>query len=794
MLQNYFKTAFRNLAKNKGYSAINVAGLAVGMTVAMLVGLWIHDELSFNKYHQHYDRVAQLMVHKTFNGERYSMIWNPYHMGTVTREAYGSDFKYVQMSTVSQGHILAYGDKKLTKTGNFMEARSPEMLSLRMVRGTRTGLQEPGSILLSESVARAFFGDADPLDKIMEINNKMTVKVTGVYEDLPYNSDFKDLLFVAPWELYLSGEPHIEQVPNPWDNNSFQTFVQLAEHADVEKVSAKMKNLIASKMPREDALLLKPEVFLHPMAKWHLYSEFRNGVNTGGRIQFVWLFGMIGGFVLLLACINFMNLSTARSEKRAKEVGVRKAIGSSRSQLVSQFFSESLLVAAFALVVSLVLVLLILPAFNAVADKRMAILWTTPLFYLATLAFMLFTGLVAGLYPALYLSSFQPVKVLKGTFKLGRLAALPRKVLVVVQFTVSVVLIIGTIVVFRQVQFAKDRPIGYNRDGLLIMSMTPDIQRQFNVIRDELKRSGAVVEAAMAANPTTEYYVIVDGFTWKGKDPSVSMGFPFNNVTPEYGKTIGWTIKEGRDFSREFTTDSSAFILNEAAVKIMGLKNPVGETVLRDSRTFTVIGVIKDIINESPYRPVVPSIFHMSNMQSNVVTMKINRSLSPDKALGEIGKVFKRYNPATPFEYRFVDQEYAKKFGDEERVGKLTSFFAVLAILISCLGLFGLASFVAEQRTKEIGVRKVLGASVGSVWGLLSKDFLTLVLLSCLLASPIAWYFLSGWLQQYEYRTEIAWWIFLVSAVGAVVLTLLTVSYQAIKAALLNPVKSLRSE
>ncbi|MCW3116040.1 MAG: FtsX-like permease family protein, partial [Chitinophagaceae bacterium] len=512
-------------------------------------------------------------------------------------------------------------------------------------------------------------------------------------------------------------------------------------------------------------------------------------------IQYVWLFGIIGVFVLLLACINFMNLSTARSEKRAKEVGIRKAVGSLRTQLVVQFFSESLLVALLAFVLSIVLVQLILPFFNEVAGKKMSILWANPLFWLLGIGFSLITGLIAGSYPALYLSSFNPVKVLKGTFRAGRLAAIPRKVLVVVQFTVSVILIIGTIIVFRQIQFAKSRPIGYSRDGLITLPMvTTDIHNHFEVVKNELVNSGAIASMTEAGSPTTAVWSTNAGFDWKGKDPGLAVEFPNIDVSYDYGKTVGWQFKEGRDFSREFLTDSTAFVLNETAAKFVGIKNPVGETLKWDGVPFKIIGVIKDMVVESPYAAVRPTLFHLSTYPGSVVIAKINPTASVSDSLRKIETVFKKYNPAQPFDYQFVDEEYAKKFGNEQRVGKLSSFFAALAIFISCLGLFGMASFVAEQRTKEIGVRKVLGASVFNLWRLLSKDFVLLVLLSCAIAIPIAYYFLHEWLLRYEYRTEISWWIFAASCFGALIITLLTVSFQSIKAALMNPVKSLRTE
>jgi ABC-type antimicrobial peptide transport system permease subunit len=764
------------------------------MSVAILIGLWIYDELSYDKYHENYDRIAQVMQNQNYNGQIATHTSMPYQMAQEIRNNYGSDFKYVLQSSWTSGHILAYGEKKFSKSGNFFEPQVTDMLSLKMLRGTRVALNEPHSIILSESYAKAFFGDADPMDKLMKLDNKTDVKVTGIYEDLPYNSSFRDMYYVMPWELYMITNPWIKTMEDPWGSNFTQAFVQIADNADMASVSKKIVNVKLNKVSKEDRRY-NPLLFLHPLSKWHLFPEFKDGRNIGGRIEFVWLFGIIGIFVLLLACINFMNLSTARSEKRAKEVGIRKSIGSVRSQLIVQFFSESLLVVAFAFGLSLVLVNFALPFFNELADKKMSILWTNPIFWLAGITFSILTGLIAGSYPALYLSSFQPVKVLKGTFRVGRFASIPRKVLVVLQFTVSVTLIIGTIIVFRQIQHAKDRPIGYNRDGLInIFMMTSDIHNHFEAVRNELISSGAILEMTESGSPTTQVWNTNGGFDWEGKDPGLAVDFPNNGVTHGYGKTVGWQFKLGRDFSKEFATDSAAFIINESAVKFMGFKNPIGKILKWNGRPYTIIGVIKDMVVESPYAPTRGSLFHISRDSENVMILKLNPNKSSREALAQIENIFKKYNPAAPFEYKFVDEEYSRKFGDEERVGKLATFFAILAIFISCLGLFGLASFVAEQRTKEIGVRKVLGASVINLWQLLSKDFVILVLISCFIAIPISYFYLNSWLQRYEYRAEISWWVFVASVAGALFITLLTVSFQAIRAATANPVKSLKTE
>jgi putative ABC transport system permease protein len=541
-------------------------------------------------------------------------------------------------------------------------------------------------------------------------------------------------------------------------------------------------------------LSFKAQVFMQPMSKWHLYQEFKNGVNTGGEIQFVKMFILIGVFVLLLACINFMNLSTARSEKRAKEVGVRKAVGSLRSQLIAQFYAESALLAFLAFILALVLVEIALPAFNQVAGRDIRTPYGQPVFWLAALLFTLFTAFIAGSYPALYLSSFSPVKVLKGTFKAGRLAAIPRKALVVLQFTVSVALIIGTVVIFMEVQYSKNRPVGYNQQGLLqIQLKTEGIPKHFDAFREELIRTGAVVAAGESDSPMTDIWSNYSDLSWAGKDPNLQLDFGVIAVDTDYGKTVGWKVTDGRDFSRDFAGDASAMIINEAAAKFMGLKHPVGQ-VIQWMRPYKIVGVTKDMVMTSPFEPVKPAVFRFLTDLGSVVHIRVNPKMSLAEALPKIKKVYSKYDAESPFDYHFTDKEYATKFALEERIGTLAGVFTLLAIIISCLGLFGMATFVAEQRKKEIGVRKVLGASVTGLWRMLSTEFMILVAIALLVAMPLSGYLMKQWLQHYTYRVPLSWWLFAGTGVGALLLTLLTVSWQSIKAAMANPVNSLKTE
>jgi putative ABC transport system permease protein len=794
MIKNYFRIAWRNLVKSKGYSAINIGGLAVGMAVAMMIGLWVHDEFTFDRYHKNYDRIAQVMQHANFNGKIESQTANPALMGPEIRAKYGSDFKYVIQSSWTGDHLLSVGDKHITAVGNYFEAGAPDMLTLNMIRGTRDGLKDPYSILLSASVAESIFGKDDPINKTVKVDRLADLKVTGVYEDLPYNTSFRSIKIMMPWDLWLIQNPWAKKMDEPWGSNFSQTFVQIADNADMKKVSARIKNVKLNNVSKEEAKY-QWVVFLQPMSKWNLHNEFKNGVNTGGNIKYVRLFGIIGIFVLILACINFMNLATARSEKRAKEVGIRKAIGSLRWQLVRQFFAESYLVVLLAFILCLVLVVVLMPLFNQVAGKKIEIPWSNPVFWLSSLAFILLTGLLSGSYPALYLSSFQPLKVLKGTFRVGKLASIPRKVLVVLQFTISVMLMIGTIIVYQQIQHAKNRPIGYHQNGLVSLSMEKEIREHYEAVRTELKSSGSIVEMAASNSPLTQVWNTNGGFNWEGKDPNLAVDFPNNRVSYEFGKTVNWKIREGRDFSREFARDSAAFVINESAAKFLNMGDPVGKTLTWNEQPFTIIGIVNDIMQESPFYPVRPTLYHISTYDNmgNVI-VRLNPSQNVRQSLAGIEKVWKKYASDVPFDYKFVDEEFGGKFVAMERIGKLASYFAILAIFISCLGLFGMASFVAEQRTREIGIRKVLGASILNLWRLLSKEFVILVLLSCILATPIAWYYLDSWLTNYDYRIEIRWQVFAMAALVALAITLITVSFQAIKAAIANPVKSLRTE
>ena len=800
MYKNYFKIGYRNLIRNKAYSTINTGGLAIGLAVAMLIGLWVYDELTFNRYHENHDRVAQVMQHQKINDEIGTLPALPIPLKAELLSQHGDDFENIILAFWPQNLIISHEEAKVTTLGNFMEGDVITMFSLNMLEGTNNALTEPGSIIISETLSQILFDESNPIGEMMKIDNEMDVLVTGVYEDFPKNSTFYDITFIAPWKLYETSQDWIRQsaLENDWSNNSFQLYAKLSQHADMDKVSEKIKTAKINNIS-EGEKAQNPEIFLHPMNEWHLKSAWENGVQTGGLIQFVNLFAIIGALDLLLACINFMNLSTAQSERRSKEVGIRKSIGSLRGQLIGQFLIESFIVVILAFVLSLCIISLAMPYFNVLVDKDIGIPIGNIYFWIFSLGFIVVTALLAGSYPAFYLSSFRPIIVLKGAFKAGPSAMVFRKVLVVIQFSASIALIIGTLLVQKQIEHAKNRPMGYSTDGtIMLWSNSADFFGKFELLRNELKRKDAIVEMSESTSPLTQIFGYTSSLNWEGKNPDYVVNFGRVAVTPEYGQTIGWEINQGRDFSRNIISDSLALILNRKAVEEMGLKDPIGMVIRSgegpSARNYHVIGIINDLVIQSPFDELTPIVFTKSNSSMNCMTIKLNPNKSTSASLSIIEDVFKQHVPSVPLDYKFTDQEHGLKFAAEERIGTLSGIFAVIAIFISCLGIFGMASFVAEKRTKEIGIRKVLGASVVGIWKMMAYGFVVLVVLSCLIAIPIAYFTLDSWLDGFEYRTSIHWSVFVLAGLGAVIITMVTVSYHAISSAFGNPLKSLRSE
>ncbi len=788
MFRNFLTIALRNLQKHRVHSIINIAGLAAGMAITLLIGFWITDELAFDHYAPEYRRIGIAMHYSYLNDQNGTGDVTPIPWGDAFRNQYPDLFTRTAMSDGSGFEaLMSYGEKVVSGRVVWAQMELPQMFGFRFVKGDVASAKDPSTVLISQSLATALFGNTDPIGRTVKGGNQVEFRVGGVYEDLPRNNRFYGLEAILPWYNKVNSYFNTN---TDWQDHNASLYVELAPGITAEQATARVRHV-----PSPHIKDLHEDAFIYPLDKAHLWSEFKNGKPDGGPIRFVWLFGIIGAFVLFLACINFMNLSTARSERRAKEVGIRKTIGSLTRQLIVQFLGESVLVALIAVAFALLIVQLVLPFFNQLSAKDMQIPWTAPFFWFGLLGFALLTGLLAGSYPAFYLSSFNPIRVLKGTFKAGRLASLPRQALVVLQFTVSLTLVIGTIIVFRQILYTKDRPVGYAREGLVNIEMnTPEIRDHYEALRTELIQNGVAVDVAASDMKVTNF-AEVNGMEWPGKRPE-QIAVVFNNVdiTPDYGHTIGWRIVSGRDLSRDYPTDSSAVILNVKAVKDMGVKDPLGLPVKLFGKQYHVVGVAADIINASPYDTIAPAVFVGGRYIGGDIIVRIKPGMATHTALARMEPIFKKYNPASPFIYKFVDDEYAAKFAAAERIGNLAAVFTGLAIFISCLGLFGLAAFVAEQRTKEIGVRKVLGAGIFNLWSLLSKEFLGLTVLSILIAVPLSWYGMHKWIANYAYHAPLSWWIFGASSAGILLVTILTVSYQSLKAALMNPVHSLRTE
>ncbi len=797
MFKHNFKVIYRQMLKSKVYSIINIGGLAIGMVVAMLIGLWVYDELTYNHYHKDHDRIVQVMNHHTFRDRLRTSTYLPTGAGVVIQEAFPDRIEDVFMiRAATQEHVLIYKDNKFRQEGIFMGPAGPKVLGFEMIAGTLEGLSDRRSIMLNESFAKSLFGNENPINKSLMFNDQTNLLVTGVYKDIPKNSRFNNANYVMNLELLLKPEGL-----NVWDDINVDIYAKVAPGVNTEELGELVTRAMEPRLP--DFLKEREmKFFLHPMKDWHLKSEFRDFKQvTSQRMQFLWLYTILGAFVLILACINFTNLSTARSEKRAKESGIRKTLGSFRKQLIAQFYIESLLYSILAFGPALVLLAALIPWFNETSGKAVAAPWGIAGFWLISLSFVLVTSILAGSYPAIYLSSFEPVKALKGKFSSGKRASLPRKILVVVQFTISIGLIIGTIAVINQIKMAKDRPPGYSPEGLIAIKRTSnEFLDKSNVLKRELINSGYAI-AAGSSN-----YSIIDnrgsnsGFGWEGMaDGSDDMQFNTINITHGYSEAVGMNFIAGRDFSEEIPTDKNAIIINRKAMDLMDLDNPVGTIVnyapgWADPKNYTIIGVVEDMVKKSPFAKTDPSIIFLNENSTYYIYIRLNPTIGISESINGLREAFVRILPNDPFDFTFAENDYNKKFIAEQRIGNQARFFSIVAIVISCLGLFGLASFMAEHRNKEVGIRKVLGASVGNVVVLLSKDFAVLVLIASLIAVPIAYRVLDHWLDSYEIRTELYWWIFAISGIGSLVITLLTVSIQALKAALANPVKALSIE
>ncbi|MGN6293165.1 MAG: ABC transporter permease [Chitinophagaceae bacterium] len=787
MLKNFFKVAWRNMLRSKGFTLINITGLIVGMASAILILLWIQNEVSYDQFHEKKDRIYEAWNRASFSGEL--NCWNT--TPKVLARTLEKDLPEVEAAVrVDWGSnfLFSIGDKRITVQGSMVDSNFLQVFSFPLLKGDPAQvLKDMHSIVLTEKLAKKLYGNEDPMGKVIKIDNKENFTVTGILKDLPNNTRFS-FEYLMPWSyLRFTGEDD-----QYWGNNSTRTYVLLKPHASLASVNAKLK-VFKPKYDPEDP---KWEMFVYPLSRWHLYSNFTNGKEDGsGRITFVRLFAIVAAFILLIACINFMNLGTARSEKRAKEVGIRKVVGARKYSLVTQFIGESILLALIAGLFAIAVVQLSLSGFNHLTDKQLYIPYTSASFWLCGLAFVVFTGFLAGSYPAFFLSSFQPVKVLKGAFKKSQSPVTPRKILVVLQFTFAIILIICTIIVKQQIDYAQSRQTGYNKNNLVYHHFTGDVEKNYQLIKNELLTQGIATSVTKTSAPITQSWSDGWGQEWEGKDPNDKTDFFRYNEDEGLGKTAGLQFIQGRDFDlRQFPTDSTGLIINESALKVMKFKDPIGKIVKDNGTEWHIVGVIKDFILTSPYTPTKPMLIAGAKAWFNVIMIRMNEERPTAQLLQQAEKIFKKYNPEYPFAYKFVDEEYANKFKGEQRVGTLAALFSGLTIFISCLGLLGLAIYMAEARIKEIGVRKVLGASVGGLIALLSKDFLKLVGIAFLIATPIAWWAMYKWLSDYPYRVPIQWWVFAGAGFLSMFIALATVSYQAVRAALSNPVESLRTE
>jgi putative ABC transport system permease protein len=783
MLRNYFKVAFRNLAKNAVYSFINITGLAVGLACSILISLWVFDELSYDQFQPKLDRLSQLWINGTYDGKvnTFQSVPYPAYLGIRSED---SRIKNTTITNWGGKSLLTAGAKRMSKNSYYVGEEFLEMFQFPLRYGQADKvLDDPNSIVLTTSTAMALFGTEDAIGKSVKVDNAKELIVSGILEDVPPNSSFE-------FDCLLSHKLQIAEINenNNWGDYSYQVFIELQPGAKLADVNEKIKGLLVKKGQTD----VPREFFLHGMDRWRLYTSFENGKESGGMIDYVVGFSAIAIFIVVIACINFMNLATARSERRAREVGVRKSVGSRRRELVFQFLGESIFITVIAFILAVVLVEISLPFYNDLTEKRLFLEYSSPIFWITCTGIVLLTGVISGSYPAIYLSSFNPVEVLKGKIQVGKSAATPRQILVVLQFFFATLLIISTLVVSEQIGHVKKRDLGYSQKNLIMIPYSDDIGKNFKVIRNEVVATGAVSSITKSNSPITDIYSN-NWLNWSGKPPEEKVLFATIATELDYTKTMGIKILEGRDFTGE--ADTASVLINKAAADLMGLKETLGtEVVYWGDRRSKIVGVIDNVLMGSPYKKASPMFVAYQPDWSSSVTLRLEETSDLAGAIKKIEEVFKKYNPAYPFEYQFADVQFNKKYATINLISTLATLFASLAILITGMGLFGLAAFTAEQRTKEIGIRKVMGASVSGLVALISKEFSLLVVISFAISAPVSWWALNSFLERYPYRIEFPWWTIVAAGVVALLFALAIVSTQALKAARSNPANSLRSE
>ncbi len=785
MLKNYFKIAIRHIRKNKGFSLLNMLGLSLGLCCALLILLWINDELSYNKFNKKYDSLYQVMENHNYDGKIYTFAATPGQLASALK----SEFPEVKRTTRmgwGERWLFTLKNKPVFENGNFTDPDLFKMFSFEVISGDENNLlPDKRSLVITKKMADKYFGDEEAVGQYLKINDTSEFKVTAVIKDPPLNSSIR-FSWLASFKIFEEQNTWW----NDWSTNGMITYVELSQGSDADIFNKKIEGYLMAKDKESSA---KP--LLMPMKDWRLRSNFEEGKQAGGRIEYVRLFGVIAILLILIACINFMNLATARSEQRAREVGVRKVMGAQRSGLMTQFLGESVVMSFISMFVAGVLVLLFLPSFNELVGKKLEISFQDPVLWLSLCGIALLCGILAGSYPAVFLSSFKPVSIFRG-LRISKAAGVVafRKGLVVTQFVISITLIISTVVIYKQLQHVKNRHLGFNKDKLLYLTQNGKINERLDLIEHDLLNTGVVAHAATCNQRVLQMGNNTGGFSWEGKDPSSDVLVTLEYVSPDYMNTVGMKLLAGRDFNRDATKDSNNVIINETFAKFLGKKNVLNSIIRQDSSKLTVVGVVKDFVYNDMYKKPDPVIFYCAPRSTNFYFVKLKEDVDIEAAVKTVGEVFKKDNPGYPFEYNFLDADFDFQFRSEMLISKLSRLFALITIIISCLGLFGLAAYTAERRTREIGIRKVLGASVQNLVTLLSKDFLKLVFIAIIIATPLAWYLMHQWLQDYSYRISIQWWMFLIAGAAALVIALLTVSYQAARAALTNPVKSLRTE
>ena len=790
MLNNYLKTAWRNLWKNKVFSTINILGLALGMCCSILILLWVQNERSVDAFHKNGDDLYQAYERRYFDSKVDAQYNTPGLLAPELKKDI-PEIKYAAGFGWDDPKTFKAGDKIIKMSGRAADSDFFKMFSFPLLEGNaQNALNTPAGLALSHKMAIAFFGSPEAaMGKTIRYDDRVELSVTAVFEDIGANSSVK-FDYLVNWDQFMQDNDWLKD----WGNYGPNTYIQLRPDANPEAVAKKVTHFLDLLDKNQKKGSFTEELRLQPFNETYLHNNFKDGFISGGRIEYVGLFTVIAFFILLIACINFMNLSTARSLKRAREIGVRKVIGAVRGVLIRQFLGESILLAIIAVIISLGLLVILLPLFNSITQRQIGLPFTEGVFWLKLLLIAFFTGFVSGCYPALFLSAFNPANVLKGLIRVGTGAARFRKGLVVFQFILSIVLIIGTIIITKQVNYIQSVDLGYNRENLLYIPLEGDLGSKYQAFKQKALQMPGIQSITRISQTPTTLQNSTGGVSWDGKDPNVKVQFTQAWIGYDFIPTMKLQMAAGRGFSRDFATDSVGYIINETALNKIGYSDPVGKPFTLWGKKGRIIGVVKDFHFNSLHDPIKPLVLHFGETGGYGSALIRTQPDKTKEALATLQTLSRELNPDFQFTYSFSDDEYKKLYDNEQLVSRLSGVFAFLAIFICCLGLLGLAIFTAEQRTKEIGIRKVMGASVCSLFILLSAEFLTLVLISLVIASPIAWYAMNKWLLNYAYHTRIEWWVFLFAGLIAILITLITISFQAVKAAIANPVTSLRSE